>query len=178
MRCFYTDAFVLPLPPEHRFPMQKYSLLRARVAAELPWLRLELPAAASDAELHGAHAPEYVARVAAGELSAAELRSIGFPWSPAMVERSRRSAGATLGACRAALQENIAVNLAGGTHHARRDAGAGFCVFNDAAVAARAMQAEGLARRVAIIDLDVHQGDGTASIFAGDESVYTLSLHG
>ncbi|MBL8471390.1 MAG: histone deacetylase [Rhodocyclaceae bacterium] len=178
MRCFYTDAFVLPLPPEHRFPMQKYRLLRERVEAELPWLRLEVPAAASDVELQRAHAPEYVAKVAAGHLSTTDMRAIGFPWSPEMVERSRRSAGATLGACRSALQENIAVNLAGGTHHARRDAGAGFCVFNDAAVAARAMQAESLAARIAIIDLDVHQGDGTAAIFAGDPSVYTLSVHG
>ena len=106
------------------------------------------------------------------------MRRIGFPWSPAMVERSRRSAGATIAACRCALASGCGVNLAGGTHHAHAGFGEGFCVFNDAAVAARAMQAEGLARRVLVFDLDVHQGDGTAAIFADDESVFTCSMHG
>ncbi len=106
------------------------------------------------------------------------MKRIGFPWSPLMIERSRRSAGATIAACRSALASGCGVNLAGGTHHAHRGYGEGFCVFNDAAVAARAMQAEALAARVLIVDLDVHQGDGTADIFAGDDSVYTFSMHG
>jgi acetoin utilization deacetylase AcuC-like enzyme len=178
MQAWYADQFVLPLPAGHRFPMAKYALLRERVARELPLVRLAVPQAASEAELARAHDPDYVGRVVAGALSRAEMRRIGFPWSAQMVERSRRSAGATIAACRAALREGVAANLAGGTHHAQRDCGAGFCVFNDAAVAARAMQAEGLARRVAIVDLDVHQGDGTAAILAGDASTFTLSLHG
>jgi acetoin utilization deacetylase AcuC-like enzyme len=116
--------------------------------------------------------------VSAGELSSAEQKRIGFPWSPGMVERSLRSAGATLAACRAALSDGCSANLAGGTHHAHADHGEGFCVFNDAAVAARAMLAEGRVRQVAIIDCDVHQGNGTAAILRGDDSVFTFSIHG
>ncbi|MFC5302728.1 histone deacetylase [Azospira restricta] len=179
MRLFYTGAFVLPLPAGHRFPMAKYSLLRERLLADgFDASAFHTPEAASDAELCRAHDPDYVRRVAAGELSAAEMKRIGFPWSPQMVERSRRSAGATLAACRAALDDGCAANLAGGTHHAQADRGEGFCVFNDAAVAARAMQAEGRVRRVAVIDCDVHQGNGTAAILAGDDSVFTFSIHG
>lgn len=182
MQAFYSDHFALPLPDGHRFPMAKYGLLRARVAAELPGIVLQEPPAATDGQLALAHDPVYVQRVAHGALTAAESRAIGFPWSPQMVERSRRSTGATIAACRAALVDGVAVNLAGGTHHAQRAAGQGFCVFNDAAVAARLMQAEaargGRRLQVAIIDLDVHQGNGTASIFAHDDSVFTLSLHG
>ncbi len=178
MQIFSSDSFVLPLPAGHRFPMQKYAMLRERVAAELaPPAQLRTPDPAGDAELLRAHSAGYVARVAAGQLSAAEIRRIGFPWSPQMVERSRRSAGATIAACRAALADGAGVNLAGGTHHAFADAGAGYCVFNDSAVAARAMQAEGRIRRALIIDCDVHQGDGTAAILAGDDSVFTLSIH-
>ncbi|MCC6198344.1 MAG: histone deacetylase [Burkholderiales bacterium] len=177
MLIYYTDHFVLPLPPGHRFPMRKYEALRERVAA-IAGDRLRVPAAATDTELTRAHDPAYVAAVAAGALDAQAIRRIGFPWSPAMVERSRRSAGATLAACRSALDSGCGVNLAGGTHHAHRAHGEGFCVFNDAAVAARAMQAEGRVARVLVVDLDVHQGDGTAEIFAGDASVFTLSLHG
>ncbi|GAB3628265.1 histone deacetylase [Pandoraea terrae] len=179
MQAFYSDHFVLPLPAGHRFPMQKYARLRERVAQELPNVRLTEAAAADDATLLRVHTADYVTRVSAGALAPAEARKIGFPWSHQMVERSRRSAGATLAACRAALADGLAVNLAGGTHHAYADRGEGFCVFNDAAVAARAMQAAlGRGTRVAIIDLDVHQGNGTASIFRGDPSVFTLSLHG
>jgi acetoin utilization deacetylase AcuC-like enzyme len=125
-----------------------------------------------------AHTPDWIERLSIGRLSAAEQRAIGFPWSPQMVERSRRSVGATVAACRAALDDGAAANLAGGTHHAYADRGEGFCCFNDAAVAARLMQAERRARRVAIVDLDVHQGNGTASILARDDSVFTLSMHG
>jgi acetoin utilization deacetylase AcuC-like enzyme len=177
MLIYYTDHFVLPLPPGHRFPMRKYAALRARVAAVAPEL-LRVPPAATDAELARAHDAAYVDAVTRGALDARALRRIGFPWSPAMVERSRRSAGATVAACRSALERGCGINLAGGTHHAHRAHGEGFCVFNDAAVAARAMQAEGRAGRVLIVDLDVHQGDGTAAIFADDASVFTLSLHG
>jgi len=188
VQAFYSDQFVLPLPEGHRFPMAKYALLRERIAQELPGVRLEPAAAASDGELALVHQPAYVAAVAQGGLSPAQQREIGFPWSPAMAERARRSVGATLQACRAALAgEGLAANLAGGTHHAYADKGSGFCVFNDVAVAARVVQAEWGRRgpawrrsplRVLVIDLDVHQGNGTASIFAQDPSVFTLSLHG
>ena len=180
MRLFYTDHFVLPLPDGHRFPMPKYSLLRQRVVESgiVPAGDLCLPHAATDEELERAHDAGYVCRVTHGELTDKEIRRIGFPWSPQMVERSRRSVGATIEACRAALEDGLAVNLAGGTHHAYRDHGEGYCVFNDVAVAARAMQAEGRARRVVILDCDVHQGNGTASILVGDPTVFTFSIHG
>lgn len=159
--------------------MEKYARLRERVLAERlngpeP---LRVPDPVTDEQLHRAHDPEYVRRVVRGDLSPQDARRIGFPWTPQMVERSRRSAGATLQACRAALGERVAVSLAGGTHHAFRDRGGGYCVFNDSAVAALAMQAEGLVRRVLIVDCDVHQGDGTASILAHDPSVFTFSIH-
>ncbi len=180
VKLFYSDIFVLPLPAGHRFPMEKYSRLRAVLAesGEFSAADFHLPEPADDATLARAHDPDYIRRVAAGRLSEREQKAIGFPWSAAMVERSRRSAGATLGACRAALADGVAANLAGGTHHAHRDRGEGFCVFNDAAVAARALQAEGRVRRVLVVDCDVHQGNGTATILAGDDSIYTFSIHG
>jgi len=154
-----------------------------RELAELPEVRLTEASAASDGELALVHTPVYIDAVSAGLLSAAQQREIGFPWSPRMVERSRRSVGATIGAARSALHEGVAANLAGGTHHAYADKGSGYCVFNDVAVAARLMQAEWHRRkrallRIAVIDLDVHQGNGTAAIFADDPTVFTLSLHG
>ena len=185
MRAFYSDQFVLPLPDGHRFPMAKYGLLRARLAQEIPEIEMLAAQPASDGELALVHTPEYIQSVVQGSLSAQAQREIGFPWTPAMVERSRRSAGATVMAARAALfaGEGLAANLAGGTHHAYADHGSGFCVFNDAAVATRLMQAEWGRRylrplKVAIVDLDVHQGNGTARIFANDPQVFTLSLHG
>lgn len=180
MKLFYTGHFVLPLPPGHRFPMEKYSRLRDRLAASGRFAEgdIRVPPAASDAEILRAHDPDYLARVADGSLDPRDLRRIGFPWTPEMVERSRRSSGATLAACRVALEEGMAANLAGGTHHAHRDFGSGFCVFNDAAIAALALLAEGRARRVAIIDCDVHQGDGTATILAGEPRAFTFSIHG
>lgn len=180
MKIFYSDTFVLPLPEGHRFPMQKYALLRQRVAEAgiVGPGDMNVPDAASDAELARAHTAEYLQRVKAGALTPQEVRRIGFPWSPAMVERSRRSSGATIAACRAALRDGFAANLAGGTHHAYADHGEGYCVFNDSAVAARAMQTEQRAGRVVIIDCDVHQGNGTAAILAGDPTVYTFSIHG
>ncbi len=178
---FYSDQFVLPLPPGHRFPMAKYALLRQRVEAAglVDPARMHVPERATLEQLALAHDPDYVGRVVRGELTAREVRELGFPWSEAMVERSLRSTGATIGACRAALASGgLAVNLAGGTHHAHRDRADGYCVFNDAAVAARTMIAEARVRRVAVVDCDVHQGDGTAAILAGDPSVFTFSIHG
>jgi acetoin utilization deacetylase AcuC-like enzyme len=178
LKAFYSDHFVLPLPAGHRFPMEKYRLIREGAMAANPSLELCEAPRCSDGELALAHHPGWIGAVTRGELTAAQQRQIGFPWSDRMAERSRRSAGATVACCRAALDEGVAVNLAGGTHHAYADHGDGFCVFNDAAVAARLMQAERRVRDVAVIDLDVHQGNGTASIFARDETVFTLSLHG
>jgi acetoin utilization deacetylase AcuC-like enzyme len=179
LKIFYTDQYVLPLPPWHRFPMEKYRLLRERVQAEGLAGKdgLQPAPAASDDEILSAHDRGYLQRVVSGELAAEEQRRIGFPWSPQMVERSRRSSGATLAAARAALAEGVGVNLAGGTHHAFRDHGEGYCVFNDSAIAALTLQAEGRARRVVILDCDVHQGNGTAAILAGDPTVFTFSIH-
>jgi acetoin utilization deacetylase AcuC-like enzyme len=183
MQVFYADQFVLPLPAGHRFPMAKYRLLRDRLAAELPDIQLMQAQPASDGELALVHTPGYIQAIGDGTVDPRIVREIGFPWSPAMAERARRSVGATIAACRTAFAEGVAANIAGGTHHAYPDRGGGFCVFNDAAVAARLMQAEHARRsrrplRVAIVDLDVHQGNGTARIFQGDASVFTLSLHG
>jgi acetoin utilization deacetylase AcuC-like enzyme len=185
MQAFYSDQFVLPLPAGHRFPMAKYRVLRDRLQAEMPHIQLRVAEPATDGELALVHTPDYIQAVAQGRLSEAAQKDIGFPWSPEMVARSRRSAGATIMAARAALfgGQGIAANLAGGTHHAYADHGSGFCVFNDSAVAARLMQAEWARAHkrplpVAVIDLDVHQGNGTARIFANDAQVFTLSLHG
>jgi len=188
MKAFYSDQFVLPLPAGHRFPMAKYRLLRDRVAADLPQVRFAQAPAASDGELALVHTPDYIEGISTGQIDPRIVREIGFPWSDAMAQRARRSVGATIEACRSALYEGVAANLAGGTHHAHADRGGGFCVFNDAAVAARLMQAEATRPlhgqrprpplQVAIIDLDVHQGNGTARIFARDASVFSLSLHG
>lgn len=160
--------------------MEKYSRLREKLlqSGEFSEADFQLPHAATDEELGRAHDLGYIRQVIYGQLPERAQKAIGFPWSEGMVERSRRSAGATLCACRSALAHGVSANLAGGTHHAFRDRGEGFCVFNDAAVAARAMQAEGHARRVLIVDCDVHQGNGTASILAGDDSVFTFSIHG
>ena len=183
MRAFYSGQFVLPLPTGHRFPMGKYALLRDRLQQHLPEVRMSEAPRASDGELALAHSPRWIAAISDGSVDPQAMREIGFPWSEAMAERSRRSAGATIAACRVALSEGISANMAGGTHHASADRGGGFCVFNDAAVAARLMQAEHGRRarlpfRVAVIDLDVHQGNGTARIFRDDPSVFTLSIHG
>ena len=156
--------------------MEKYRLLRNLVANN-PDIELVEPAAATNEDLLRAHDVEYIVAVTQGKLTDAQIREIGFPWTEAMVERSRRSAGATIAACLSALKEGVSVNLAGGTHHAYADKGSGFCVFNDAAVAARYVQAL-QPTRVAVIDLDVHQGNGTAAILGRDSSCFTLSLHG
>ena len=180
MKVFYSDRFVLPLPEGHRFPMLKYSSLRERVAASSVCGPGELrePEAVTDEQILRAHNPDYLGRVVSGTLTDKEMRRIGFPWSEAMVERSRRASGGTVGACLAALEEGFAANLAGGTHHAFADRGEGYCVFNDSAIAARAVQAAGLVGRVVVIDTDVHQGNGTAAILADDPTVFTFSIHG
>ena len=185
MKAFYATQFVLPLPPGHRFPMGKYQRLRDRLAQECPGLVLDQAEPTADADLALAHAPAYIDAVTRGTLTLRAQREIGFPWSEAMAERARRSVGASVPAARLAHRPGVAANLAGGTHHASADAGSGYCVFNDIAVAARVLQREQMAERqltrpprVAVIDLDVHQGNGTASIFAGDDSVFTLSIHG
>lgn len=183
MQVYYATQFVLSLPQGHRFPMGKYQLLRDRLAAEVPEVRLMQAEPATDGELALVHTPAYIQAITDGSVDPKVMREIGFPWSEAMADRARRSVGATVSACRAAFQQGIAANIAGGTHHSYPDKGGGFCVFNDAAVAARLMQAEHARRhrsplRVAIVDLDVHQGNGTARIFRDDPSVFTLSLHG
>ncbi|WP_397391661.1 histone deacetylase [Polynucleobacter sp.] len=178
MKAFYTDHYVLPLPPGHRFPMEKYSQLRDLVT-NLEGVELVEAPAATDTQILYAHDPQYLIKVISGSLSPKEQQDIGFPWSELMVERSRRSAGATVAAAKAALNEGLAANLAGGTHHAYRNMGSGFCVFNDSAIAARVLQKEIYPKlKVAIVDLDVHQGNGTASILQNDASIFTLSIHG
>ena len=180
MKVLYSDRFIVPLPEGHRFPMPKYSLLRQRVfdsglIAPEDFIEAQ---PATDEQLLRVHTPEYLEKVVNGRLTEREIRRIGLPWSPGLVERSRRSVGSTIAACRIAMREGIAVNLAGGTHHAYPEHGEGYCVFNDVAVAARAMQAEEGLRRIAILDCDVHQGNGTAAIFSSDPTVYTFSIHG
>jgi acetoin utilization deacetylase AcuC-like enzyme len=180
LRAYYSDHFVLPLPEGHKFPMAKYSRLRERILVEgivSPDDLHEAPLAAID-DLCLVHTAEYVDAVVTGTVPREIQRRIGFPWSPQMVERSRRSVGGTIAATHAALDDGVAANLAGGTHHAFADRGEGFCVFNDVAVAARVLQHHQLARRIAIVDLDVHQGNGTAAIFSGDVTVFTFSMHG
>ena len=180
VRIYYSDHHAVPLPPGHRFPMSKYAALRARLVddAVVPATWLEPAPLATVAELEGVHDPGYVAAVMEGWLDERAVRRLGLPWSPALVARSRASVGGTLAAARAALRDGLGGNLAGGTHHAHRDAGSGFCVWNDLAVtAAWLLDARGLGR-VLVLDLDVHQGDGTATIFADRPAVFTCSMHG
>ncbi len=172
--------YSFPLPSGHRFPIAKYALLRERVLAEgsVAPEHLHDPGRASRDDLLLVHTADYVGRFTRGELTEAEVRRLGFPWSEALVERSYRAAGGTIEAARRARQAGIAMNLAGGTHHAFPSHGEGFCVFNDVAIAIRALQRDRLIDRAAVIDLDVHQGNGTHAIFAGDASVFTFSMHG
>ncbi|BEI41069.1 histone deacetylase [Polynucleobacter sp. HIN9] len=158
--------------------MAKYKMLRDLVV-DLPNIQLLEAPQASDTELLLAHDASYLQRVIAGTLTEAEQKEIGFPWSEKMVERSRRSVGATIAACQSAIEEGVAVNLAGGTHHAYRNKGSGFCVFNDAAIAARVLMKYPIGpQRIGILDLDVHQGDGTAAILQHDPAICTVSIHG
>ena len=169
---FYTDHYELPLPPGHRFPKEKYRLLRERLQSDARFRFHPAPLATSE-EIKLAHDPAYVDAFLAGNLDAAHMRRIGFPWTPALVDRTLASAGSTLSAARAAMKSGIGCTLAGGTHHATYNEGSGYCIFNDIAIAIRQLKA-----RSAVIDLDVHQGDGTASLFEDDRSVLTISFHG
>jgi acetoin utilization deacetylase AcuC-like enzyme len=179
MKVFYSDTFAFPLPGKHRFPLGKYGQLRQAVEAAglVPPQELLISEPASDEQLLRAHDADYLQRVSGGQLTAQEIRRIGLPWSPELVVRARHSTGGTVAACRAALEEGIAVNLAGGTHHASHDRGQGYCLFNDLIVAARTMQAEGLSRGALIVDCDVHQGNGTAALARDDLSITTFSIH-
>ncbi len=170
----------MALPEGHRFPITKYALLRKRITdSNLFKLQdLYISRAATAAEITRVHDPDYLRRVQNGQLTAREIRRVGLPWSPGLVERARRSAGATVEASFAALSEGIAVHLGGGTHHAFSEQGQGYCVFNDGAIAARSLQAETHIRRVLILDCDVHQGNGTAAILQNDPSIFTFSIHG
>lgn len=172
--------YTFPLPEGHRFPVAKYAMLRDRVIVEgiIGADHVFDPAAATDDELLLVHTAEYVHRFNEGLLDASEIRRIGFPWSPELVERSRRAVGGTLEASRHALRHGIAMNLAGGTHHAFADHGEGFCVYNDVAIAIRSLQRDQVIRRAAVVDLDVHQGNGTHAILGADPNVYTFSMHG
>lgn len=180
MRLWTSARYTFPLPEGHRFPIAKYEQLRERVLIEGIVTPDELcePARATREALLLVHTADYVDRFLDGRLSPEELRRLGFPWSTALVERSLRAVGGTCEAAAAALDDGIAMNLAGGTHHAFPDHGEGFCVFNDVAIAIRSLQQAGRVRRAAIVDLDVHQGNGTNAIFAGDDSVFTFSMHG
>ena len=179
-RVYYPDTPDIPLPAGHRFPAHKYRLLRQLIAAQhiLDPAQLIASPRATFEELCRAHDPAYVAAMLDGTVSADIQNRIGIPWSAVLVARSRATAGGTLASARSALRDGVSGQLAGGTHHAHREAGSGFCVFNDCAVAAFTLLAEGLITRTAILDLDVHQGDGNASIFAGDARVFTASVHG
>ena len=180
LHCWTSARYVVALPTNHRFPIAKYALLRDAVVSGgvVAPDHLHEPARASVESLRLVHTERYIGAVVAGTLSDAEQRRIGLPWSESLVERSFRAVGGTLEATAAALDRGVTMTLAGGTHHAFPDHGEGFCVFNDAAVAIRTLQREGRIRRAAIVDLDVHQGNGTHAIFAGDASVFTFSMHG
>lgn len=173
-------AYAIPLPEGHRFPMAKYALLRDGALAEglVPPERMHAPPRAAVEELRLVHTAAYVEQVTTGTLPYAEQRRIGLPWSEAFVERAYRVVRGTCEAAEAALQHGVAMNLAGGTHHAFPHRGEGFCTFNDVAVAIRRLQRAGHVRRVAVVDLDVHQGNGTHACFAGDPDVLTFSMHG
>jgi acetoin utilization deacetylase AcuC-like enzyme len=171
---------VIPLPAEHRFPIAKYALLRDRLLERgiVTPARLHDPARATIEQLERVHTREYVHALRTGTLDNAAIRRLGFPWSSHLVERSLRAVGGTIEAAKHALNSGIAMNLAGGTHHAFADRGEGFCVFNDVAIAAAELRAQDAVRRVVVLDLDVHQGNGTNAIFANDDQTYTFSMHG
>ncbi len=179
MKVFYCDHVGFPVPEGHRFPAQKYVLLRRSVveAGMVAPEDLLVPEPATDEQILRAHDEAYLHRLETGQLTPMEVRRIGLPWSPELVQRARYSTGGTVAAARAALVDGIAVNLGGGTHHAFFDRGQGYCLLNDSVIAARAMQAEGRARRVVVLDCDVHQGNGTAAITAGDPTIFTFSIH-
>ncbi len=180
MLVFYSPRYYADIGEGHVFPIRKFELVRERLLREGTLAASEIiepyPAAIEDVLL--VHTEDYVTRLRAGALTERELKRLGLPWSKALVRRSFLATSGTIGAARAALSDGVASNLAGGTHHAFADRGEGFCVLNDVAVAARVLLRDGLVRRAAVVDLDVHQGNGTATIFETDASVYTFSMHG
>ncbi len=180
LNLYYTDIFPIPLPKHHRFPTSKYALLRERILKSgiFKAVDLQIPPPVTDEDILRVHDPVYVHRFQHGELTAKEIRRVGLPWSTEIVQCTRYSCGGTIAACREALAEGIAVNIGGGTHHAFRGHGQGYCWLNDSVIAARAIQASGPGAGILIVDCDVHQGDGTAAIAAGDETIYTFSIHG
>jgi acetoin utilization deacetylase AcuC-like enzyme len=171
---FAHDVFTYPLPVGHRFPLGKYRLVREGAEHVLGVAVCEARAATDD-ELRSAHRPEYLERMTRGGISRREELALGLPWSEQLVERARRSTGATLEAASAALDDGVAMNLGGGTHHAFADAGRGYCVFNDVVTARRALHER--ASRVLVLDLDVHQGDGTHALLAADPDAFTCSVN-
>ena len=180
MQVFYTPRYYADIGNGHIFPIRKFELVRDRLLADGTLYPAELlePLPATIEQLRLVHTDDYVSRLCAGTLTAKELRRLGLPWSESLVRRSFYATGGTIAASHAALAEGYASNLAGGTHHSFADRGEGFCVFNDVAVAIRVLRNAGLIRRAAIVDCDVHQGNGTATIFAGDEETFTFSIHG
>jgi acetoin utilization deacetylase AcuC-like enzyme len=180
LKIFYTDTFAIALAENHSFPIAKYALLRKKIIDCRLFSSQDLciPHRATDAQITRAHDPDYLHRLYNGQLTDKEVRRIGLPWSPELVERARRSAGATIEACFAALNDRVAVHLGGGTHHAFSDQGQGYCVLNDSVIAARALLAETHIKHVLILDCDVHQGNGTAAILQTDSAVFTFSIHG
>jgi acetoin utilization deacetylase AcuC-like enzyme len=177
LQLFYCDQYHFPLAVGHKFPLAKYRLLRETLSGD-PAFELRAAPLVSRENILRVHSAGYCDGFLNGGLDAAAMRRIGFPWSPELVRRTLASAGATLQAAHAALASGVAGTLAGGTHHAFPAQGAGFCVFNDLAIAIEDIRATGKASRIAVVDLDVHQGDGTAAIFANDAGVFTLSMHG
>ncbi len=180
MKCAYHTAYEVPLSPSHPFPMSKYPLLKSQLLAEGIIAERDLmePEPIGMPLLERIHTPDYLGKLEAGTLTAAEIRRLGLPWSDVLWRRSLLAASGTLLAARTALREGLAANLAGGTHHAFADHGEGFCVLNDVALAVSQLRAEGAIERATIIDLDVHQGNGTAAIFEGVDEVFTFSMHG
>jgi acetoin utilization deacetylase AcuC-like enzyme len=180
MKCSYHEGYGIALPAAHPFPMSKYLLLRNRLMADGLLAAGDLlepePIDIETAAL--VHTRAYLDKLQSSALSAPEQRRLGLPWSQELWRRSRLAAGGTLQAARAALESGLAGNLAGGTHHAFADHGEGFCVINDVAIAISRLRAEGLIERAAVVDLDVHQGNGTAAIFEGLDAVFTFSMHG
>ena len=177
MRAYAHDRFHYELPEGHRFPLGRYRMLREAIQAQGIAQVLEADAATDD-DLLLAHHPLYVDRVKNGRMSERELKAFGLPWSPGLVERGRRSVGATIAAARASLEDGAAVNLGGGTHHAFADAAKGFCSFNDVVIATRRLRADGAISRVLVVDLDVHQGDGTHSMLGTDPDATCMSING
>lgn len=180
LQCWSSAAYAIPLPEGHRFPIAKYALLRDRVLADgiIGLQDMHAPERASSEALLAVHGTEYVSAFTAGTLEAGAMRRIGFPWSPELVERAYRAVGGTMEAAAAALDRGVAMNLAGGTHHAFANHGEGFCVFNDVVVAIKHLQRQRLIERALIIDLDVHQGNGTNALCASDSSIVTFDVHG